>query len=340
MLSVVLPNFNHAPLLPRALDALLAQERRPDEILIVDDGSTDESRAIITRYAAIDTRIRPLLHAGNRGVLAALATGIDAARGRFLYLAAADDQVLPGFFAEGLALLALHPAAGLLCGEAVIVDGPTGAQRGFRPLVRPLARPGFLDAQAATRLFRRADFLLLTGSSLIRRDFVREMGGLDLAAGSLADSLLTRKIAFTHGLCYLPRPVAVWHRFDDSYSFSTALDAHRLARLLTEIPPKLAADPAFPSWYPAVFARRWRFACGKLIAMRAPIDRAALLAAAGPTRADRFVLLLLAPLTGIRAGRLLLLAWLALRFRTYRFRDVALTWLMRRREARAFPDHL
>ena len=51
-LSVVLPNYNHAKLIGRALAALLAQKRAADEIIVIDDGSTDDSVAVIERIAA------------------------------------------------------------------------------------------------------------------------------------------------------------------------------------------------------------------------------------------------------------------------------------------------
>ena len=58
-LSVVMPNYNHAKFLPRALDSLLGQTRPPDEILVLDDGSTDDSRAILERVAGREPLIRP-----------------------------------------------------------------------------------------------------------------------------------------------------------------------------------------------------------------------------------------------------------------------------------------
>ena len=334
VLSVILPNYNHLALLPRALDALLAQELPADEIIIVDDGSSDDSLATIERYASKHSSIRPLFHQQNRGVLTALSTGISAAHGRILYLAAADDKVLPGFFRDGLALLERFPEAGLFAGEAEIVDGKTGIQTGFRPTVRPLTRAGFLNRQDVAQLFRRADFVLLTGSALIRRDLVVEHGGLDAEAGPLADSLLTRKIVFAHGFCYLPRPVAAWHTFTDSYSFSTALCADKAEKLIKEVPAKIAADPIFPRWYAPLFARRLRFAYAKLIGAHRPLDRKALIAVAGATAPDRFVLSALAPLASSRQGYNVLLAWLTFRFRPYRLRDVVMTALARRSETR------
>src|SRR5437879_10432527 len=94
-LSVVLPNFNHARLLPRAIRGLLAQERPADEILVVDDGSTDDSLSVIEAIAAVTPSITLLRNETNRGVIPTLARGLRAAQGRYVYFAAADDWVLP-----------------------------------------------------------------------------------------------------------------------------------------------------------------------------------------------------------------------------------------------------
>src|SRR5262244_1882053 len=88
-LSVVLPNYNHAHLLPRAIAALLAQERPPDEIIVVDDGSTDDSRAVIAQMAARAPAIRVLLNDKNLGVVRTQNRALEAASGRYIYLAAA-----------------------------------------------------------------------------------------------------------------------------------------------------------------------------------------------------------------------------------------------------------
>jgi glycosyltransferase involved in cell wall biosynthesis len=72
LLSVVLPNYNHAPYLPRALDALLSPDRPPDEIIVIDDCSADTSREIVTRWAANHPSIRLVANNRNMGVIPTL----------------------------------------------------------------------------------------------------------------------------------------------------------------------------------------------------------------------------------------------------------------------------
>ena len=85
LLSVVLPNYNHARYLPRALDAYLSQDHPADEIIVIDDCSADASREIVTRYAANHPSIRLVSNDKNMGVIPTLSRGLNEARGQ-LYL--------------------------------------------------------------------------------------------------------------------------------------------------------------------------------------------------------------------------------------------------------------
>jgi glycosyltransferase involved in cell wall biosynthesis len=330
-LSVVLPNYNHARLLPRALDALLAQERPAEEILVIDDGSSDASRAVIHRYASAHPSISALFNDRNRGAPYTLQRGLEAATGRYVCFAAADDYVLPGFFQAALEILERYPEVGLCCCDTALVDGRDGRRLGFRPVVRPLRRAGALDPAGVEQLLKRADNFIVTGSSLVRRDLALQMGGFDTEAGSFTDGLLTRKIALAHGLCYLPRLATSWNIFPDGMSRTTVHSRRLAIDSLTAIPAKIAADAAFPSWYPALFKRRLRFGLARLLIATSPVDRWLVRAVAAPTRIDRMVLFLLLPLGANWLGRVILLAWLAIRFRPYRMRDVLITGLAHRR---------
>jgi glycosyltransferase involved in cell wall biosynthesis len=330
-LSVVLPNYNHARLIARAVEALVAQDPAADEILVVDDGSTDESVRVLDELAQRHPFLRVIAHGVNRGPIAALATGLAAARGKYVYFAAADDRVLPGFFATALRLLARYPACGLFCGEAVLIDGDTGKEFAHRPPVRPLGRAGAADPEGTRKLFRHIDNWILTGSAVFRRDAVIAAGGFDAALGSFADGYLARKVALTHGFCFAPQVVAAWYVYPGSYSRETARDLARAREALGKVPAAIAADAAFPAWYAAVFAARWRFAAARLALVAQPVDRALVLALGAATDPDRKVLGLTTALPPSLA-RLTSLAWLWFRWRPTTFTGLVRTALARRIE--------
>src|SRR5262245_31118099 len=90
-ISVVLPNYNHARFLPRSLTCLLRQTRPADEVIVIDDGSTDDSLAVIGEFARREPRVRVLRNEKNSGVVATLNRGLAEARGELVFLASSDD---------------------------------------------------------------------------------------------------------------------------------------------------------------------------------------------------------------------------------------------------------
>jgi glycosyltransferase involved in cell wall biosynthesis len=92
--SVITPAFNAAPYVRETLDSVLAQTFTDFEVIVVDDGSTDETAAIVDWYAQRDPRVRVVRQA-NRGIAAARNTAIAHARGRFLALLDSDDLWFP-----------------------------------------------------------------------------------------------------------------------------------------------------------------------------------------------------------------------------------------------------
>ena len=95
-----MPVYNTAPYLRRALDSVCNQMLEDLEILCINDGSTDESPAILAEYAARDPRIRIIDHGENRGVSCTMNTGFEAAQGEFIGILDTDDAVGKDFFGE------------------------------------------------------------------------------------------------------------------------------------------------------------------------------------------------------------------------------------------------
>jgi glycosyltransferase involved in cell wall biosynthesis len=318
-ISVVLPNFNHGKFVGEALRALLAQSPAPAEIVVVDDASSDDSVAVIGAIAARHPCVRLVVNPRNCGAIRTEKRGLELVHGRYVYLAAADDWVMPGFFALALRMLEMNPQAGLFCADTVLVDGESGRRRGYRPVVRPFYRPRGAGPEQARRLLRRFDNWILTGSAVVRREALEAAGGLDESCGSFADGYLLRKIAVTRGFCYAPQLVAAWRIFPSSVSRQTALDVERATEILRMVPARIAGDPAFPSWYAGLFRKRWRFAAARIAAQATPINHAVLDAIAVESPLDMAILKLLRRTLGRFPSleRIATLTWLTIRLRPY-----------------------
>jgi len=93
LVSVLLPVFNGESLIRGAIDSILAQTFRDFELIVVDDGSTDGTAAVLSEYR--DPRVILLRHERNRGLIAALNTGLAVARGDYVARHDADDLSVP-----------------------------------------------------------------------------------------------------------------------------------------------------------------------------------------------------------------------------------------------------
>jgi len=107
--SVVIPLYNKGPYIARALNSVLAQTFQDFEVIVVDDGSTDDGAEVVRSFE--DPRIR-LIQQENRGVSAARNRGIEAARAELVAFLDADDEWLPGFLETIMRLRRKFPEAG------------------------------------------------------------------------------------------------------------------------------------------------------------------------------------------------------------------------------------
>lgn len=97
VISVIVPVYNVAAYLPQCIESILGQDYEKLEVLLVDDGSRDESGAICDRYAALDSRIR-VIHQKNGGAAAAKNAGLRVATGEYLSFLDSDDYLEPGTY--------------------------------------------------------------------------------------------------------------------------------------------------------------------------------------------------------------------------------------------------
>jgi glycosyltransferase involved in cell wall biosynthesis len=168
--SVVMGVHNGGDLLAKAVDSILTQEGAALELIVVDDGSTDQTAAILDDYARRDARMH-VIHQENTGLTRALIRGCAAARGQFIARQDADDISLPGRLARQAAFLGEHPEAVMTaCGVRRV--GPQGEAMG----------DGFLDGEELHQGLGKLTLAEITGpphhgSSMFRRAAYETVGG-------------------------------------------------------------------------------------------------------------------------------------------------------------------
>jgi glycosyltransferase involved in cell wall biosynthesis len=123
-ISVIVPCFNLGRYLTESIDSILAQTAQDYEIIIIDDGSTEEyTQLILSHLSRPKTR---LIHQENQGLAATRNIGIRESKGRYICCLDADDRLRPGFFEKAISVLDSNPGIGIVTGHMSIFDGWDG----------------------------------------------------------------------------------------------------------------------------------------------------------------------------------------------------------------------
>jgi glycosyltransferase involved in cell wall biosynthesis len=129
LVSIVLPVYNGAALVGEAIDSVLGQTYTNVELIVVDDGSTDDTPAIVDAYAAAHPCIR-VVHQENRKLPEALSRGFRLARGEFVTWTSADNRLKPTFLEKMVGCLRRHPAWDMAYANLDVIGEDGGFWRG------------------------------------------------------------------------------------------------------------------------------------------------------------------------------------------------------------------
>ena len=199
--SVILPSYNACSYLAGALNSVIAQTYSDWEIVLVDDGSTDNSRALADEYSRRLSDRLHYIYQPNKGLPAARNTAIRNARGELFALLDADDTWLPDRLIEGVAVMDQDPQVGLVHGRVIRVD----IGGGF--LDAPEYNPKYLAGHIAHFIYtRRAHIQCPT--VLFRRSCVNMVGDFDEKMRSVEDRDLWFRIAERCEVAYIDKVLA------------------------------------------------------------------------------------------------------------------------------------
>lgn len=328
--SAIMPNFNHARFLTEALPSVISQLRPDDELIVIDDASSDNSIEIIQRAINGLPNARLIVHEVNHGALATLNEGLALAKNKYVCFPGADDIVVPGAFEAALSLLARHPDAGFCSGLIHVID-EAGRPVGPLPTRIVLDAPGFLDQdRCAAELMR--DDTWIGGLAFYRTDLLRKAGGFLPELRNFTDGFACRLIAARNGCCFVPQPFQLWRRMSAGLSSREMLNfanvdeiGNRTVRLM-----ETTYRTDFPPGYAARWLGRWLFGAQHFALQNRQYNRWRTLRAAaqrGGPAATRLTALMLAIL------RLPAVAILFLRYRPHDAAAVVQRRLLRRHSA-------
>ena len=230
IVSVIMPAFNSAAYIEAAMDSVLSQTVSDLELLVIDDGSTDETAAIVARRRATDPRIK-LLRQPNAGPGAARNAGFHEARGQFFAFLDSDDEWSPTFIDRQLAILRDRPDVDVVFGNAWYRGGPHSGVPARR-------------VDPDDRTLRLVDILADDGlhfiMTLFRRTVVDTVGGFNPQFVTNEEYEMWLRAALA-GFSFARNPEPLgWYRCrPDSLSASEVRMLQGVLRVLEHTRPKL-----------------------------------------------------------------------------------------------------
>jgi glycosyltransferase involved in cell wall biosynthesis/SAM-dependent methyltransferase len=232
--SVVITTYNHAAFLDDAIRSVLRQSAPADEIIVVDDGSTDHPDAVVSGYLGVR-----LIRQKNQGLAAARNTGLGSAVGDKIIFLDADDRLCQGAIEAGLDCFVRHSEAGFVYGGFQYVDAGGGV----------ISKQICADIGPNPHLtFLRGNAVGMTGTVLYDRRRLLEAGGFDVTLRRCEDYDIFLRMSRNHPVANHRQTVAEyrWHGTNMS---SNSLEMLRcVQRVLERYRPPGRSGPAAVAW--------------------------------------------------------------------------------------------
>ena len=257
--SVLLGNYNKGSYIKKTLQAVLSQSLCPDEIIIIDDCSTDNSVAIIKEILKEEPKIRFIQNEKNMGACYTLNRIVHEASCDYFHLVGTDDLVLPGFYEKSMKLVSQYPQAGL-CSAVVQCYDIENKKLHVEPSPPYMSKNAcYLSAENFLSTYISYGCWYNGAVTFWRREPYMESGGFAPAElGSLTDTYKFFEMGLEYGACFIPEDLHTWTVTSSGFSGKTRLNPERSLKLITRVEEIMINHPRslFPSCFVEEFKRR------------------------------------------------------------------------------------
>ena len=219
-LTVYMANYNQSRYLKYSVNAVLEQSYQPMEFIILDDCSTDDSLEVLESFADENPIIKIVRNKKNRGAVQTVNKLLRMSKGDYIYGAAADDLILPGFLEKTMSMLKKYPDAAL-CSTLSTLIGRNGENLGLYPTPIVSTKPEYFSPGQSLLLLKKYGSWIMGNTAAFHRESLLQVGGFDEDLGSFNDGFIHMVLALRHGACYIPEPLAGWRRLDDGIAAAT-----------------------------------------------------------------------------------------------------------------------
>ena len=199
-ISVIIPTYNRAHYINEAIDSALAQTYQNVEIVVVDDGSTDETRAVLKGY---EDKIR-YFYQDHQGISAARNFGIEKSSGQYLAFLDDDDIWFPEMLEVQVAYLEAHPEVGMVHADMLVMDETSDNPRPRKRMLPGPIPSGFILSELIIRN------VIMIQTAVVRRSCLDEVGFFDPDNRVSQDYHLWLRIAGKFPITYINRALAIY----------------------------------------------------------------------------------------------------------------------------------
>lgn len=228
LISVIIPAYNYAHMLPRALESVLSQLADDIEIIVVNDGSTDNTEQILLDFFTKNPAIK-VYHQENSGAAAARNHGIRMSAGKYVLLLDADDALTDNALSLLREAIVLYPDAGLVLGGKISIY-PNGRERVSKPTPVQSAAP----CELARQYLLQKTISISHGSSLFRRDILVQRLYPERLRG-MEDIPVFLHMLINADVCTIEQPLVRVHKHAGSLRHTRKDSEQRALILIDEV---------------------------------------------------------------------------------------------------------
>ncbi len=249
-ISIILPNYNHAEQLHTSLSAIFNQTEPADEIIIIDDASTDHSRNVIKKFTADNPRVRVLSNEKNMGVAYTVKRGVEAAKSRYVILASADEKIGPTMVKTLSQAMETFPEAKMAVSnyaewqpesrDVIAYD----RHLAFMQRWLGAADTQFISPAQVRKMLNEGLMRLQTTTAIFDRQALLDIDVFDPTLKWLGDWFTIHALALRHGTVVVPETLSLFRL--DNRSFSAQGLKNRAAH--TEILDRLFTKLRHPAY--------------------------------------------------------------------------------------------
>lgn len=225
-LSIIVPCYNYARYLRTSVDSILNQDYPHYELILIDDGSSDETWKIMQEYDAEYPQVRAFKNETNQGIFKVNEQGWEVAKGNYLHFFSADDYYHPSCLSKVMKMFKENPELGLVCTDmGYFKDGEEKIT--FKKLLDACESPALFSKDEIVEVMKKYRFQIPGLTCVVKQETLKKHQHLDPYLENISDWFCFNKIALLEGVGYIPETLISMRLHEETYTSRVKRDKKR-----------------------------------------------------------------------------------------------------------------